>query len=141
MALDLTLNCSFHSFDHLFTQCPVNMESNAVIIDGMINITGNTANISIIELMDNPLIRGVILIVLPIRTNGTSIKNGKNPYIMKRSVTNHNPPAIISNSTTDRYKTKLADESMHKPSVRIVCALGLTLVFDSNIFIFCFSQK
>lgn len=138
MALDLILNYPFHSFDHLFTQCPVNIESSTVIIDGIINITGNTVNIRIIELMDNHMIEGV-LIVLPIRTNGTSIKNGKNPYNMKRSVTSHNPPAVISNSTTNRYKTKLTDESIHKPSVRIVCVLGLTLVFDSNIFIFYFS--
>ena len=58
MALDLILNCTFHSFDHLFAQCPVNIESNAVIIDGIINITGNTANINIIELMGNSVIGG-----------------------------------------------------------------------------------
>ncbi len=58
---------------------------------------------------------------------------------MKRLVTNPDPSDIISNSTIDRYKTKLMDESIHKPNVRIVCALGLTLVFDSNIFIFYFS--
>ncbi len=107
MAPDLTLNCSFHLFDHLFAQYPVNIENIVVIIDGITNITGNTANINIIELIDNPIIRGVILRVLPIRTNGISIKNGKIPCNMKRSVTYHNPPAIISNSTNDIYKTKL----------------------------------
>ena len=111
-----------------------------VIIDGITNIIGNTANINIIELIDNhPIIRGVILLVFPIRTNGTSIKNGKNTYNMRRSAANHNPPAIISNSTKDRYKIKLMDERAHNTNARIVCVFGLTLVFDSNIFIFSFS--
>ncbi len=135
MTPNLAFNFLFHSFDHLFAQCPVNIESNTVIIDGMTNITGNTANINIIELIDNPITRGVILMVFSIRTNGASIKKGKIICTMNRSVTNHNPPAIISNSTADRYKTKIIDESVHNANVITVCVLGFTLVSDSKIFI------